>query len=160
MPLETILDVLEYSRSTFFRALNLWPATGDVVSHTTGIHGRLRGLNYDEVQYLLLQIEQNPDYFLDELLDLLEKNRFILLHYVTIHRALEVAGASHKQLKRIAMERNEPLRADFIGRMAKYEPEELGFLDETSKDERTLIRRYGRARKGQRASKEGSLRAR
>jgi hypothetical protein len=44
---------------------------------------------------------------------------------------------------RIAKERNEVLRADFIACMAQYDPEELGFLDETSKDERTLIRRYG-----------------
>lgn len=77
LPLETILDVLEYSRSTFFRTLKLWHETGDVVSHTTGICGRLRTLNYDNVQYLLLLVEQNPTYFLDKLLDLLKRNRFI-----------------------------------------------------------------------------------
>ncbi|KAG1809528.1 hypothetical protein EV424DRAFT_1328217 [Suillus variegatus] len=38
--------------------------------------------------------------------------------------------------------------------MAQYEPEELGFLDETSKDERTLLRRFGRAKEGVRAAKK------
>lgn len=38
--------------------------------------------------------------------------------------------------------------------MAKYEPEELGFLDETSKDERTLTRSYGQSKKGCHAVKK------
>jgi len=38
--------------------------------------------------------------------------------------------------------------------MAKYSPEELGFLDETSKDNCTPARRFGRSRKGKRAEKK------
>ena len=34
-------------------------------------------------------------------------------------------------------------------------PQQLGFLDETSKDERTTIRGFGRAKKGRRATKKG-----
>jgi transposase len=153
LPLDTILDVMEMSRSTFFRVRKLWRETGDVISHKASLRGRLRALNYDDIQYLLLLVEQNPDYFLDEMLYLLKTNRFISVHYTTVHRALERAGVSHKKLKKIAYERSEPLRADFIGRMAKYEPEELGFLDEVHKDERTLARGYGRSKMGRRAAK-------
>jgi transposase len=153
LPLHTILDCLDFSRRTFFRILKLWHETGDVIAHTTGIRGRLRTLDYNDVEYLLRLIDQNPDYFLDELLYLLKTNRFISVHYVTIHRALERAGISHKKLKKVAAERNERLRADFIGRMAKYDPGELGFLDETSKDERTPTRAFGWAKKGRRATK-------
>nr|GAT56020.1 predicted protein [Mycena chlorophos] len=39
--------------------------------------------------------------------------------------------------------------------MAAYTPEQLGFIDETSKDERTLSRGFGRALKGQRAVVQG-----
>jgi len=49
------------------------------------------------------------------------------------------------------------LRADFIGCMAKYEPEELCFLDETSKDERTLTRMFGQAKKGRRAKRKAKF---
>jgi transposase len=153
LPLNTILDVTEMSRSTFFRILKLWRDTGDVISHKSSLRGRLRVLNYDDMQHLQVLIEQNPDYFLDELLHLLETNRFISAHYTTIHRALEQAGVSRKKLKKIAYERSEPLRADFIGRMARYDPEELGFLDEVHKDERTLNRGFGRAKKGRRAAR-------
>jgi hypothetical protein len=38
--------------------------------------------------------------------------------------------------------------------MAKYSPEELGFLDETSKDNHMPARRFGRSRKGRRAEKK------
>jgi hypothetical protein len=38
--------------------------------------------------------------------------------------------------------------------MARYLPEELAFIDETSKDERTVGRRYGRSRRGSRAVKK------
>jgi hypothetical protein len=39
--------------------------------------------------------------------------------------------------------------------MSQYMPQQLGFLDETSKDERTSIRGFGRAKKGQRVMKKG-----
>lgn len=51
----------------------------------------------------------------------------------------------------IAKERNEPLRNDYMRRMAQYSPEQLGFLDETSKNDKTPGRRYGRGRRGRRA---------
>jgi hypothetical protein len=39
--------------------------------------------------------------------------------------------------------------------MAQYEPEQLGFLNEVSKDKRTSSWRRGRSRKGTRAVKKG-----
>lgn len=155
LPLDDILDCLRMSKSTFYRVLSLWNTTGDVVRHTFGIRGRPRILHFDDVDYLKRLVKARPDWFLDELLSLLETNRFISAHYTTIHRELVRANVSTKKLKIIAAERNENLRADFIRRMAQYEPEQLGFLDEYSKDERTSSRRRGRSRKGTRAVKKG-----
>jgi hypothetical protein len=39
--------------------------------------------------------------------------------------------------------------------MSQFMPQQLSFLDETSKDERTPIRGFGRAKKGRRATKKG-----
>ena len=103
--------------------------------------------------YLLELLCDNPDFFLDELLNLLRTNRFISIHYTTIHRELGHAGVTHKKLERIAIERDEARRAAFVGRMAQYTPQQLGFLDETSKDKRTLSRRFGRTMQGRRAEK-------
>ena len=156
LSLDDILDCLKMSESTFYRVLSLWNTTGDVVRHNfETIRGRPRTLHFDDVDYLKRLVKGRPDWFLDELLSLLETNRFISAHYTTIHRELIRANVSTKKLKTIAAERNENLRADFIRRMAQYEPEQLGFLDEVSKDERTSNRRRGRSRKGTRAVKKG-----
>lgn len=153
LSLQQILDACGFSRRTFFRVLKLWRETGDVVKARALTRGGPRLLHCEDIQYLLRLIRQNPDYFLDELLHLLQTNRFISVHYTTIHRELERAGVSTKKLRRIACERDEDKRADFILRMAQYLPEEIGFVDEVSKDERTWGRRYGRSKKGRRAEK-------
>ncbi|KII82766.1 hypothetical protein PLICRDRAFT_666830 [Plicaturopsis crispa FD-325 SS-3] len=138
--LPDILNCCGFSERTWYRILNLWRTTGDVVGHRKRSTGRVRLLAHDDVQYLLRLVRQNPDYFLDELLHLLKTNRFISIHFTTIHNELVRAGVSLKKLKKVALERDEAGRAAFVQRMSQYLPEELGFLDETSKDERTLSR--------------------
>jgi transposase len=154
LSLDNILDCCGFSERTFYRILKLWRETGDVVHPSRIWRGRIRKLDYNDVQYLLFLIQENPDYFLDELLHLLKTNRFISVHYATVDRELKWHGVSLKKLKRVAKERSEERRADFTRRMAQYNPEEIGFIDETSKDERTICRRYGRSRKGTRAAKQ------
>ena len=60
-----------------------------------------------------------------------------------------------KKIKKVALERDETRRSAFIRRMAQYQPEQLGFLDEMSKDERTCFRSHGRSSKGTRAIQKG-----
>jgi transposase len=150
-----ILDYLAFSSRTFDRILALWNATGDVVRVTNGVRGRPRVMHFSDVDYLKRLIQHRPDWFLDELGYLLQNNRFIAAHFTTVHRELIRAGVSSKKIKKIASERNEDLRADFIARMAQYTSEQLGFLDEVSKDERTAFRARGRSRKGTRALRKG-----
>ena len=153
IPLNDILLCCGLSRRTFYRILKIWRETGDVTKGPVIRPGRYRTLHETDIHYLLQLIRQNPDYFLDELLRMLKTNRFISVHYTTIYNELIRIKVSHKRLQRIALERNEALRADFIARMAQYDPEELGFIDEVSKDERTVGRRYGRSKRGTRARK-------
>jgi hypothetical protein len=87
--------------------MHLWNTTGDILPPRASLHGCVRNLDHDDLGYLLVLIHQNPDYFLDELLHLLETNWFISVHYVTIHCELKQAGISSKKLKRITLEHNE-----------------------------------------------------
>lgn len=151
LPLRLILECVGFSLSTFYRILDLWVTTGDVVAHNLGTPGRPRLLHFDDVEYLIRLIRHRPDWFLDELLGLLQTNRFISVHYVTVHRELCRLGASRKKLKKIAAERKEDVRNQYIERMAQYDPDELGFIDETSKNDKTPARSYGRSKKGGRA---------
>ena len=99
LPLDNILDCLRMSKSTFYHVLSLWNTTGDIVRHIFSIHGRPWILHFDDVDYLKRLIKARPDWFLDELLLLLETNRFISAHYTTIHRELVRANVSTKKLK-------------------------------------------------------------
>jgi hypothetical protein len=54
---------------------------------------------------------------------------------------------SHKKLKIIAKERNKPLQHDCMWHMEQYSPKQLGFLDETSKNDKAPGQRYGWGKK-------------
>ena len=155
LPLRMILDCIGISKRTFHRIMHLWRRTGDVVQHSFGNRGRPRLFRYSDIEYMKQIIGHRPDLFLDELERLLHTNRLVSASFSTILRGLCRAGISYKKIKKIASERNDTLRSDFIRRMAQYQPEQLGFLDEMSKDERTSFRSYGRSTKGIRAVKKG-----
>ena len=58
-------------------------------------------------------------------------------------------------MEKAAKERSELLRADYIFTIGmEYQPEQLIFLDETAKDERSLSRTYGYSFKNQRVSQK------
>ena len=82
---------------------------------------------------------------------------FRTLHYNPSRTCSEVvhAGISSKKIKKTVFERNEHLRADYIIQMAQYSPEQLEFLDEVSKNERTSFRSRGWSRKGARTVQKG-----
>ncbi|KAJ7605201.1 hypothetical protein FB45DRAFT_879735 [Roridomyces roridus] len=156
LSLNDILACVGFSRATFFRVLRLWRETGDV-ERAPNHPGGPRLLHHDDLEHLLLLVRENPDWFLDELLDLLANNRFISVHFTTIHRELERAGMSTKILKEIAEERSELTRLDYCREISQYPADYLGFMDETSKNDKTPGRRRGRAKKGKRAYKRRKL---
>ncbi|KAF8799437.1 hypothetical protein BYT27DRAFT_7236333 [Phlegmacium glaucopus] len=132
--------ILRISSQTFAHVLALWNATGEVVRETNGVCSHPHNLHFSDVEYLKRLIRHRPDWFLDELQYLLQTNRFISVHFTTVHQELLRARISAKKIKKVASERNKDLRADFIAHMGQYSPQQLGFLDEVSKDERTAFR--------------------
>jgi len=155
LPLRQILECVGFSRRTFFRILNLFNETGEVTKPRSLALSRPRVFNHEDLNYLLQLVYHQPNWFLDELQELVESNRFISVHFSTIHHELQRAGISLKKLRKITQERDKDLRADFMRKVAQYAPEEMIWIDETSKDEWTLIRRNGRAKKSHRASMKG-----
>ena len=150
-----IIDCLQIGCHTCCQVLDPWRTTGNVMQHTNRVHSWPHLLHFDDIDYLQQIIRAHPDWFLNELLELLETNCFILAHYLTIHQELVQAGISIKKLNKIALECNENLHANYIHHMAQYSPEQLGFLDEISKDERTSARSQGQSRKGTCTVKKG-----
>jgi hypothetical protein len=81
-------------------------------------------------------------------------SRIVSSQFSTICRELKRVGLSLKKLKKFASEWSEEKRAGFVYCMAQYTPEQLGFINETSKDERVPGRRRGYGKKGQRARRK------
>ncbi|KAG2074849.1 hypothetical protein BDR04DRAFT_1092433 [Suillus decipiens] len=50
--------------------MKLWRDTGDVINQPRTARGRVRHLDREDIDYLLQLVHDNPDYFLDELVDL------------------------------------------------------------------------------------------
>ena len=80
LDLPDILDCVGFSRATFFQV-----HMGNVVKESSMYRGRRHKLNFEDLTYLVSLVNHRPDWFLDKLLGLLEHNRFISLHYTTIH---------------------------------------------------------------------------
>ncbi|KAJ7645367.1 hypothetical protein B0H17DRAFT_831714, partial [Mycena rosella] len=137
LSLPQILDAVGFSERTFYRILYLWRTTGDLVKGKSTTRGRPRLLHHDDLEYLLEVVRHDPDWFLDKLLHLLCTNRFISVHYTTIHRELERAGISVKKLAGIAAERNDPSRNNYVREIAPHPAHYLAFIDETSKNDKT-----------------------
>jgi hypothetical protein len=67
------------------------------------------------------------------------------------HVMFYLVKLSVMKLQGIVRERDEDQRFDFIRRIAQYDPEELGFIDEVSRDERSIGRHYGWSKRGRQA---------
>ncbi|KAG2064852.1 hypothetical protein BDR04DRAFT_1109504 [Suillus decipiens] len=84
--------------------MKLWRDTGDVINQPRTACGCVHHLDHEDIDYLLQLVCDNPDYFLDELIDLTQTNHFISVHFTTIFNELDHAGMIHKKLKCIASE--------------------------------------------------------
>ena len=58
-------------------------------------------------------------------------------------------GLTRKKVQRIASQRNATYRGDYFAEISMYSTNMLVFADETGKDTRDWIRRYGYAVQGQ-----------
>jgi len=103
LDLKDIFGCYGFSCHTWFQIWKLWCETGNIVPEKQSIWGCVYYLDQENLDYLLKLICDNPDYFLDEFLHLLETNYFISIHYTTIYYELKQLNVSQKKLKKIAI---------------------------------------------------------
>ena len=112
LPLWDILDIMYLSQRTFFHILKLWHKTGNVITHKYGnLAGWPQILSFNNIHYVLQLVCLHPDWFLDELFELLKTNCFISIHYVTIHQELKRVGVLYKKLKLVFL---SPVKSGFF----------------------------------------------
>ena len=66
----------------------------------------------------------------------------------TICRAIKRLGLSRKKMRRVAIQRCELKRAEFISEFLKFDPSMLVFISETGSDHRNSVRKYGYSLRG------------
>ncbi|HEV7736834.1 MAG TPA: hypothetical protein VGO47_05595 [Chlamydiales bacterium] len=148
--IEVVLDVSN-------RSLRRWSANfeeyGDVIPPHNPVQGRPPVLTATQIHALLDFINASPEMFLDEIRDFLILEHDVLVSISTLHDLIQAAGLTYKLLRRNALERDEIRRRLWLEDVqARFVANQLVWTDESSKDDRTIYRHYGRSRSGQRAS--------
>lgn len=125
------------------------------VSHT---RGRPRLLTSQIMEELGELIRENPSLLLDEIAEWLALYHDQPISMTALHDNLRGLGITYKHLRRVAAQRDDTHRSDWLRNItSNYSADQLVFLDESSKDNRVVLRRYGRAVSGHRAVEKVSL---
>ena len=98
-------------------------------------------------------LSEAPDMYLDEIQDWIALAYEVGISKCSLFRNIRDAGVTYKLLRKAAAERDEDARQEWKDDVnAHFTAVQMVFIDETSKDDRTIYRHYGRAPNGQRAT--------
>ena len=87
-----------------------------------------------------------PSLYLDEIKEWLALYHDQPISTTALHNHLRVLGLTCKITRKVAAERDDAARAAWLYDInTNYMANQVVFLDESSKDGRTLVRKYGRA---------------
>jgi transposase len=122
------------------------------------LRGRPRLLSSDITAELHELLTESPSLLLDEIGEWLAIYHDQPISTTALHDNLKDLGLTYKCLKRIATQRDDAYRADWLHNMtSNYTADQLVFLDESSKDDHAILCRYSRAISGQTARENVSL---
>jgi transposase len=128
------------------------------VKPPTFVNGRPKVLNPIAIEGLSDLLAESPGLYLDEIAEYLALYHDERLSITALHVNLTELGLTRKIMRRVALERDDALRAAWLeDTLLRYTADEMVFLDESSKDGRTVFRKYGRAPQGERAVIQESL---
>ena len=143
----TISRLFTVSERTVWRYLSLFNLKGDVQ-----VAERRDGpicLMGDFEQLILLRlILENPGVYLHELQVELFHKFGVPISIPTICRTLKSMGCTRQAMHRVALQRSDAARAEFMSVVSVYDPNMLVWLDESGCDRRDAIRKYGYSVRG------------
>lgn len=155
--LEEITECLGVSEKSVNRWFDSYEIHGQVDPRSVN-RGRRRLLTQDVIEDIRELLLETPDLYLDEIAEWLLLYHAIPISTAALHNNLRDLGLTRKLMQRTAAERDHELRATWMHDvLATYTADQFVVLDESSKDGRTLFRRYGRAIAGSRASAAAPL---
>jgi transposase len=115
--------------------------------------GRPRILNHNMTHDLYTLLKEAPELYLDEIQDWIALAFQTSVSKSTLFRNIRDAGVTYKLLGKAAAERDEDARQEWKDNInTHFVASQMVFVDETSKDDRTIYRHYGRAVSEQQAT--------
>ena len=152
---EDICSTLCVSQASLYRWAAFFEEFGSTTTPPPPIRGRPRIIGMIAMNTIREVYARNSDVYLDELQWHLAIFHDIAISISALQETLERAGLTRKVLRKIAIERDEVRRAEFLHNIRhgfSGTGDEFVVVDESSKNEHTLTRRYGRAPIGQDAT--------
>lgn len=146
---EEISTRLNIAQSTARRIYKLFEATGNVSRKQIKEKPYLRSLDHDLELFIIGVILERPSIYVTELCQLTYDVSGMCVSESTICRVLHKCGVTRKQMRQVAVQRSTSLRGYFMARVLLYRKEQLVWLDETGCDNKTFMRKYGYAIRGQ-----------
>ncbi|THV06429.1 hypothetical protein K435DRAFT_960414 [Dendrothele bispora CBS 962.96] len=148
--LSDICAALIVSPRSMYRWRALFDELGRVTKPPSVLRGRPRIIGSLAIQACRDVYSRNPDTYLKELQWYLAIHHDLAISIPALHSNLEKAGLTRKVLQKIAEERDEQLRTDFKNCIQNPQffsgtGREFVTVDESSKNDHTTARRYGRA---------------
>jgi len=149
---DDICTILGVSRRSIERWRGNKEQFGDVEGAPRACRTHLRRLNNKQIIEITHLLCADPSLLLEEIQEWVQVTKNIPISRSAICRYIKDAGFTHKKLKMHAAERNEEeAEAWMMETNSEFIAEQLVSVDETSKDGRTMWRRYGYAPIGQEA---------
>jgi transposase len=147
--MEDIANVLGVASKSIKRWTDNYDMHGRVDPPSV-LRGRPRILNSEAISDLHELIRETPTLFLDEIGEWLALYHDQPISTTALHDNLRELGLTHKILRKAAAERDDQARAEWLIHItSNYTARQMVVLDESSKDGRTILRKYGRALSGQ-----------
>ena len=150
---DDVAEILGVSTRSISRWGSNLEAFGSVIPPPNPSRGRPRILNPDTTHDLATLLAEAPEMYLDEIQDWVALVHDVSISKAALHKNIRDCGMTYKLLQKAALERDEEARTQWKTDMQEnWVARQCVVVDETSKDDRTLARIYGRAPKGNRAT--------
>lgn len=150
---EDVAEILGVSKRSVARWKAYQEEHGSVIPPHDPQQGRPRFLTAEATRDVMDLVNESPEMLLEEIRQWIAVVHDLPMSRTALHENLSDLGITYKRLRKVAAERDEEVRQEWINHAkAHWVGSQLVFVDETSKDDRTIYRHYGRSASGSQAS--------
>ncbi|XP_048581384.1 uncharacterized protein LOC125556694 [Nematostella vectensis] len=153
---DEIAETLSASKRFVYKITRLYRNTRGV-SDARKRKSKARLINANDLLLIRRLIDEYPGLYLDEIQTWLEHFTGCTFSVPSLDRCLKRMGLSVQKMHIVTRQRNEFERATYRRFISQFKPNQLLFIDESSKDERTIQRKFGRELCGKRLSHVGNF---